>query len=168
LPFLSRQSFFQLLFFGKPELIVPIKIMSLYVLFHGIFTFFISGFYALKKFQYRAIYWLVFNISRFIIVPLLIFLGFSLGGALIGTVISMALGIFVLVYFMLRRFGFMLFGKIKNIDRHIILRFLSFLTISSVSSAIFFNIDAIMIGMFLSAEEQQLKETLPRQKRQMK
>ena len=138
--------------FHKPDLSLPLQIVGIFLFFQSFLDFVEAGFISMQRFEYSTIRHIVYEGLRLILVPALILLGFSVFGALAGLSISTAATLLVLTYFLLKNYPFLLKGKTVKIERRRILRFLSYLTIGSISGVFFAYVDSIMLGIFMPVE----------------
>ena len=138
--------------FHKPSLFLPLKVIGIFLFFQSFLDFVGSSFVAFHRFEYTTLIHIIYEGMRLILVPLLIFLGFSVFGAIIGISLSVIGALLILFYFLVKNYYFLFKGEIVKIERRRILRFLSYLTIGSISGIFFAYIDSIMLGIFLPAE----------------
>jgi O-antigen/teichoic acid export membrane protein len=138
--------------FHKPSLSTPLELIGVFVLLNALLGFINSAFNAFQEFKYNTIRASVYEGLRLILIPLFVILGFSVCGALIGFCLSILGALMVLFYFLVKKHRSLFKGEVKRIDRRRILRFLSFLTIGSISGVVFAYVDSIMLGIFLPAE----------------
>jgi len=138
--------------FHKPDLFLPLQIVGIFLFFQSFLDFVGAGFISMQRFEYSTVRHIVYEGLRLILVPALIFLGFSVFGALVGLSISTAAALLVLTYFLLRNYPFLLKRKTVKIERRKMLKFLSYLTIGSISGVFFAYVDSIMLGIFMPVE----------------
>lgn len=138
--------------FNKPSLFLPLEIIAVFVFLNALLSFTNSAFEAFKEFKYNTIRSSIYEGLRLILIPLFVILGYSVGGALAGLCLSILGAFLVLFYFLAKKHTFLLKGEVKRIDRKRILRFLSFLTIGSISGVVFVYVDSIMLGILMAAE----------------
>ena len=94
----------------------------------------------------------IFQLFRFILVPLFVIYGFGTEGALIGTTLTLVLATIVLGGLLLKKHSNLFRGPVKDIHRRRLLKFISYTTVYMVSAAVYFMIDALMIGALLPIE----------------
>lgn len=138
--------------FGKPELLLPLQIMAAYISLYSFFSFLHSTFLSLQVMQYSAVGRIVFEVSRIVIVPVIVIAGFSVWGAILGTCVAIMFAVLVLFSILVKKYPYFLTGKTKPIKQRALLTFLSYLTLSSISGLFFINIDSVMLGFFLANE----------------
>lgn len=138
--------------FGKPELLLPLQIMAAYISLYSFFSFLHGTFLSLQVVQYSVVGRIVFEVSRIIIVPVIVIAGFSVWGAILGTCVAIMFAVLVLLSILIKKYPYLLRGEIKPIRRRALLTFLSYLTLSSISGLFFTNIDSVMLGFFLANE----------------
>ncbi|MBC7115162.1 MAG: flippase [Archaeoglobi archaeon] len=139
--------------FQKTSLSAPLKIMSFFILFFSLSSFANSIFNALNDFRANLIKSIVYELSRLLFIPLFIFMGLSVLGALFGYVIAALLSLLVLSILLIRNHSSLIFGKASSVNLRRIMRFTGYLTIGSITWVVFAYVDSVMIGMFLPAEE---------------
>jgi len=135
--------------FHEPSLYPSLIIVGIFLFFQSFLDFVESVFISLQKFEFTTIRHITYETSRLFLVPLLILLGYYVYGALGGLTISVVLSLLVLIHFLLRKYNFLIKGKIIKVERKRILRFLSYLTVGTVSGIIFAYVDSIMLGIFM-------------------
>ncbi|MCK4335489.1 MAG: oligosaccharide flippase family protein, partial [Candidatus Aenigmarchaeota archaeon] len=138
--------------FGKPELLLPLQIMAAYISLYSFFSFLHSTFLSLQVLKYATAGRVVFEVSRIIIVPVLVIAGFSVWGAILGTCFAIMLAVLVLLFILVKKYKYLLRGETKQIKQRSLLTFLSYLTLSSMSGLFFVHIDSVMLGYFLANE----------------
>jgi len=138
--------------FHKPSLFLPLEIIAVFIFLNALLGFINSAFNAFQEFKYNTIRSSVYEGFRLLLIPLFVLLGFSVCGALVGFCLSIFGAFLVLFYFLVKKHAFLFKGEVKRIDRRRILRFLSFLTIGSISGVVFAYVDSIMLGIFMVAE----------------
>jgi stage V sporulation protein B len=138
--------------FHKPALFLPLEIVAIFLFLWSLLDFIDYSFTALQEFKYPTLRHLIYECARLALVPLFVFLGFSVCGALIGLCLSLFLALFVLFYFLIKKHPFLLRGETVRIDRRRILRFLGYLTFGSVAGVVFAYVDSIMLGIFMAVE----------------
>jgi O-antigen/teichoic acid export membrane protein len=138
--------------FHKPEISPLLAIVGLYIFFQSLLEFVSSLFISLQKFELLTIRYVVYESARLILVPCFIIMGYGVGGALLGLVISVIFSLIVPNYFIFSSYKLIFKGPVCPIERRKILRFLGYLTFGSVSGAMFTYVDSIMLGIFMAAE----------------
>jgi O-antigen/teichoic acid export membrane protein len=138
--------------FHKPEISSPLMIVGLYIFVQSLLEFVSSVFISLQKFELMTVRYVVYEVVRLILVPIFIILGYGVCGALWALVFSVILSLVVPSYLLLDNYKFVLSGKVVQIDRRKLLRFLGYLTFGSVSGVIFTYVDSIMLGIFMTTE----------------
>ncbi len=138
--------------FNKPYLLLPLQIVTGLIFARSFLDFLISLSSALQKFKYHATSNMILSVSRVVLVPLLIILGLSVGGAILGMIFSVMIAFVVLIITLKSRFGFMFTGETVEIEKERMLKFLSFLTLGSITGIFYGWVDSIMIGIFMPVE----------------
>jgi stage V sporulation protein B len=149
---LLSADFLALHIFHKPELCLPLKITAALIFFLSLLNFTNGIFSAFQKFEYTTIRAVVYEGLRLVLIPAFIFLGYSVSGALAGFSLAALGAELVLLVFLVSRFPFLLKGRYAQVDTKKLVKFLSFLTVGSISGVIFAYIDSIMLGIMLEAE----------------
>jgi len=138
--------------FHKPELLIPLEIISIFLVLYYFSDFMDACFQAFHDFKRPMLRHIIYESSKFAIVILFILLGFSLFGVFVGITLAALITLFVMLLFLVKKYPYILKGSTVKIDKKRLLRFLGFLTIGSVSGVFFAYIDIIMLGIFLPAE----------------
>ena len=137
--------------FHKPSLILPLEIVGVLIFFYSFFDFLDATFVALQKFEYCAARSLIYEVLRLSIVTLLIILGYSVYGALIGLLLAIAIVVSILLLILIRKYSYLLKGKTVKIERRRVLRFLGYLTFSTLITGLFYHhVDVIMLGILMT------------------
>lgn len=140
--------------FHKPELVLPLQIAGAVIFFHSFQDFFEFAFVALQKFQYSILRSVVYAAFKLILIPFLILLGYSVCGALVGFALAVMAVSGLLLFFLVRHYSYLLKGVVVKLERRRVLRFLGYLTFSTLIAGLFFHhIDVIMLGILMSTEE---------------
>ena len=140
--------------FHKPYLFLPLEIVGILIFFFSFMDFLDGTFVALQKFQYSAVRSLIYEISRLSIIPLFILLGYSVSGALVGLTLSVIVVVVFLFFFLAKRYSYLFKGETIKIERRRILRFLGYLTFSTLVAGLFFlHVDAIMLGILMDVDD---------------
>jgi O-antigen/teichoic acid export membrane protein len=151
--FLSKP--LSLFLFHKPELFYPLLISAFYLLFSSFSDFFSYLFDAFSEFKFklwREVLWqsarIIFTIGLFMLIQR------TTNMAILAMVFCsiVTLG---LVFFIVKKRYSLLFARTNNhlnkAEKRKLIKYLFFVSISSVSSALFAYIDTIMLGIFLPA-----------------
>ncbi len=139
--------------FHKPLLFKPLAIISFFVFFFSISGFVNSIFNGLNDFKANFLRSVSFHIPRLILVVLLVSIGFGVVGAIEGYVISAVLSLAIITKILFSKYGEVVRGKTKRINKKRILRFACYLSIGSITWVVFTYIDTVMIGMFLPSKD---------------
>jgi len=140
--------------FHESELILPLGITGIFLFFFSFLDFISAAFESLQEFKYIAIKQLAYEGLKLIIVPPLILLGYSAYGALAGLTMAVILTLLILLIFSLKRHPYLLKGDIIRIEKRKVLRFLGYLTFSTLIAGLFFHhIDAVMLGILMGSED---------------
>lgn len=140
------------IFFKKPELIIPLKIGSVYLIIVGLHSFFTAVFGAFQKLKYSAISETIFQISRVALLLLSFFFFKSIEGIFIILSISLVFSIFFSVNVLFKKYPSLINGKKEYVERRRLAKFSFFLSLSTITILIFSNIDKLVLGYFLDLE----------------
>lgn len=139
-------------FFNKPELVLPLKIGSIYLFVSAFYQLSTSVFLSFQKQKYSAILELIFQVTRVV----LLFVVFSFFKSIESIFVVLALSVVPALIFSLRifikKYPFLLKGKKEHVERRRMLRFSGFVALSSITIMIFSNIDKLILGYFLDLE----------------
>ncbi len=139
--------------FSKPALATPLKIIAGYVFFFSLGGYLSGIFQSFNDFQGNFVRAVVYELTRIVTIFLLVYLGYSVVGAIFGFLIA-AITSFTAVFLLLfRRYGNLVRGKAKKVDWRRVVRFTGYLTIGSITWVVYAYVDSIMIGIFLPAED---------------
>jgi stage V sporulation protein B len=140
--------------FHKPDLVLPLEIMGALILFYSFLDFLDGTFAALQKFQYSAVRSVIYEALRLALIPLFILLGYSVCGALVGLSLAVIIAAAVLFFLLVRGYSYLFKGERVNIERRRVLRFLGYLTFSTLVTGLFFlHIDVIMLGILMTTTD---------------
>jgi len=140
--------------FHKPDLFFPLMIVGIFLFFFSFLDFVSGAFVALQKFQYPAARNVIYEVLRLTIVPSFIIFGYSVCGALIGLSLVVILTFAVLLFLLVRKYPYLFKGGTVKVEKRRILRFLGYLTFSTLVAGLFFHqIDILMLGILLTTED---------------
>lgn len=138
--------------FKKPDLLFPFLISAIYVFFLSFESFFDSLFYAFKKVKFIAMKEILSQSSRIIfaiIISIAVYSSYKVSGIIVGMVLS-AIMILILSFFFAKKYSGFIFEKSEFIlEKKRIIKFLSYITIGSITAVFFAYIDSIMIGILI-------------------
>ena len=140
-------------YFEKPELLIPLKILSIFLFFYFLIHFLYCCFQAFQDFKYYAIGNLIYESLRFLLAIPLALIFFN--GIFIGLSLASLITFFVVFLIFKKIYSYIFVGeseKSEKIDVRRVLRFMGFVSIGNFSVVVFSYIDIIMLGMFLPAE----------------
>ncbi len=144
-------------FFSIPELSLSLKIMSIYFFLNGVFRIFSGLFTGLRNLKYLTGYWSIFNIVRLSLLPVfLILLNLSFIGAFLCVTFGTFFGVVYLLYFLIKKYSFVIFGKIKKLNKKTkseLNKFVFYTASLSITGIVFTQMDILMIGFFLGATQ---------------
>lgn len=138
--------------FHEETLSLPLKFASLFLLFLPLAGYLTSVFNAFNDFKANFVRAVSYEFSRVITIISLVSLGFSVIGAVLGYVVASVTATTVLFFLLVKKYGKILLGKGKKIEKRGVLKFTSYLTIGSITWTIFAYVDSVMIGMFMPVE----------------
>ena len=139
------------LVFDKPELIIPLKVLSIFIIFYFLTDFFDCCSQAFQNFKYPALRHTIYEFLKFGLVIPFLFMGFFYG-VFVGITIAAVITAIVMFWMIRRKYNVLFQGKVAEIERKRILRFTSFMSIGSFSAVVFSYVDLMMLGIFLPAE----------------
>lgn len=141
--------------FHKPELFLLLVLSSAYLAFLTFVSFFESIFYAMQKIKYVAAKEVFYQILRVSLAVIGIYL-FSdkVFGTIAGIMAASILSLILLIILAVRNYSYLYknSGPIKKEEKSKVFRFLFYLTLSSITSVFFFNIDTVLLGIFVQSE----------------
>lgn len=137
--------------FDKP-ISTLLMLLSIYLVFSSISSLFLGMANAMNDFKADLLNNSISGFSKLLITILLVFLGFSLLGAVTAVVVSAVIAFFAILYYILKKYRFLLADHAR-IDHRRIWRFIAFTALISIPAVIFVNVDVVMLGYFLQAEE---------------
>lgn len=137
--------------FEKPISLL-LKILSISLIFNSFTSLLLAVANAMNDFKANLLINTLSSLSRLILTFLLVLLGLSVFGATLAISISALLGFLFAVYYLLRNYG-IIFSSKRRIEAKRVLKFVGYTAVLSVSWVIFANVDTVMIGYFLSAED---------------
>ncbi|AKG91241.1 Membrane protein involved in the export of O-antigen and teichoic acid [Geoglobus ahangari] len=138
--------------FHKPDLSLPLKVVSGFVLFYPISGFLIGIFNGLNDFRANFVKSSTYEFFRATTIITLVTLGYSVVGAIFGFVVASLASLLSLAILLLKKYKTYVIGKAEKIDILRVLRFTGYLTISGIAWTVFTYVDSVMIGTFLPAE----------------
>jgi len=140
--------------FLKPVILIPLLASLVYIATLSFTNFFKSIFVSLKKLKIYFILEVTFEVLKILFVILVFYFlenEFAVAGIFIGMSFAF-LVVFILEFFLLGKNRNILFGKTENIENKRISKYISSMTITSVSLVFFGAIDTLMLGRFVSSE----------------
>lgn len=139
-------------FFNKPELILPLKIGSIYLFASAFYQLTTSVFLSFQKMEYSTTLELIFQTSRIV----LLFVVFSFFKSIESIFVVLTLSVIPALIFstgiLIKKYPFLLKGKREHVERRRMLKFSGFLALSSITILIFSNIDKLVLGYFVDLE----------------
>lgn len=137
--------------FEKPISLL-LKILCIYLLFNSFTSLLLAVANAMNDFKANLLINTLSSLSKLILTFLLVLLGLSVVGATLAFSLSALIGFLFAVYYLLRKYGIIFAGK-KKIEAKRVLKFVFYSAVISITWVIFANVDMVMIGYFLSAED---------------
>lgn len=138
--------------FHNEAMATPLKIVSAFVLLHPISGFLVGIFNGLNDFRANLVKSITYEFFRATSIIVLVSIGYSIIGALLGFIIATLVSIMALMLLLLRQYRRYIFGLAEKIDMKRVIRFTGYLTIGSIAWTVFAYVDSVMIGMFMPAE----------------
>ena len=137
--------------FDKPELLIPLRVLAVFLFFFYLTDFLDYSSEALQNFKYPSIRHAIFEASKFAFaVPLAIWGYFN--GIFIGMATATFVTFVVMIYLFNKRYKILVRGEVALIESKRVARFMSFTSIGSISGVVFTYVDTMMLGIFLPAE----------------
>ncbi|MCX6749298.1 MAG: flippase [Candidatus Pacearchaeota archaeon] len=136
-------------FFKKPELILPLKIGSIYLFLNALYTMSTSVFLSFQKMKYSAMGEAIFQISKLVLLVFLVFLSKSVVGIFIILSLSLLLSLGYTLWVIDRKYSSLIKGRTIPVERRRMLKFSGFLTLSSMTLLVLANMDKLVLGYFL-------------------
>jgi len=141
--------------FKKPELFLPLIIISFYLIVMSFEAFYEKLFYAIKKVKYLTIKEVIFQILR-ILLALIVFAIITENNRIIGISIVLFISSFltflILLYFLKKLTPFIYQKSDEKIDKKKVLTFLKYMIFGSFTTVFFLHVDIILLGIFLKSE----------------
>ena len=138
--------------FKNSVLFLPLLVSSFYIFITAIETFYLNIFYSLEKSEYTTLRYSLDQVLR-ITFSILLFYFIAASYRIVGIFAMFALITLFLLFlnlFYLKRLLPEMFRKTEAaVDKKRIVKFVSSLTIASISNAFFSYIDAVILGIFL-------------------
>ncbi len=141
--------------FRKPELFLPLVILSFYLILMSFEAFYEKIFYVIKQVKYLTIKEIFFQILR-ILLALAVFSVVAENNRVVALSLSLFISIlltFLLILWFLKRLTPYIYQKSEEkIDKKKVLTFLKYMVFGSLTTVFFLHIDVIMLGIFLKSE----------------
>lgn len=137
--------------FDKP-ISVLLKLLSIYLAFTSFSSLLVGVANAMNDFKADLINHTISGISKLVLTVLLVVLGFSILGAILAVIMSGILAFMLLLYYITKKY-LVFFANRKKIGSRRIIRFIFYTALLSIPAVIFANVDIVMIGYFLKAED---------------
>jgi len=133
--------------FGKPDIYIPLKILSVFLFFYFLTDFVNCCFQAFHNFRYTVIRRLVYEILKFIFAISFAIIFFD--GVFVGLTIASLVTFIVMAYFFYVKYNFLFRKPIIYINKRKILRFMCLVSVGSFSNVVFSYIDVMIVGAIL-------------------
>ena len=141
--------------FKKPDLFLPLIILSFYLIVLSLENFFEYLVYALQKVKYIFAKEFIFQLVK-ILLAVAVFLILTEKFYVSGIIVSLLLAqLGVILFFLImlgKNYSFIFKKSESKIDKKRIWRFMKYLAIGSLSTMFFAYVDVIMLGIFLPSE----------------
>ncbi|MEM0202460.1 MAG: flippase [Archaeoglobaceae archaeon] len=137
--------------FDKP-IMEPLLLLSIFLFFSSMNSLFLSVANAMNDFKLNFLSNTISGTTKLFLTLLLVLIGLSILGALLAIVLSAVLTLVFAIYYVLRRYQSLFVAK-KSVEKARVLRFIAFTAILSATWVVFANVDIVMIGYFLRAED---------------
>jgi O-antigen/teichoic acid export membrane protein len=137
---------------NKPELVLPLKIGSIYLLVNAIYGSIAPLFLATQKLKYSTISESIFQLSRIFLIFIFLNLFRTSESVFIILIISLVFSLIYSFFVINKKFPFLVHGKTEFVERKRLLKFSLFSALGSLGVVFFSNIDKIVLGYFVSLE----------------
>ncbi|MEM4291243.1 MAG: flippase [Archaeoglobaceae archaeon] len=137
--------------FDKP-IMEPLLLLSIFLVFSSMNSLFLGIANAMNDFRLNLLSNMISGTTKLFFTFLLVLVGLSLFGALLAIVFSAVLTLVFAVYYVLKRYQSLFVAK-RSVEKSRVLRFVAFTAVLSVTWVVFANVDIVMIGYFLRAED---------------
>lgn len=137
--------------FDKP-ISVLLKLLSIYLVFTSFTSLLVGVANAMNDFKADFINYAISGISKLVLTVFLVVLGLSLLGAIFAVVLSATMAFILILYYILKKYK-KIFMNRKKVKSKRIIRFIFYTALLSIPAVIFANVDIVMIGYFLNAED---------------
>lgn len=137
------------LFFKKPELVLPLKIGSIYLFINALYSLANNVFFSFQEIKYSAITESIFQISRITLIFVSFYFFKSIEGVFVVLSLSLLISLLFSIKIITKKYPLLIKGKTEPVERRRMLKFSGFLALSSFSFMIFANIDKLVLGYFL-------------------
>ncbi|MEM2191887.1 MAG: flippase [Archaeoglobaceae archaeon] len=137
--------------FDKP-ISMLLKLLSIYLAFTSFSSLLVGVANAMNDFKADFMNYTISGISKLVLTVFLVFLGFSILGAILAVIISVILAFILLFYYIIKKYRAVFVNR-KKVESKRIIRFIFYTALLSIPTVIFANVDIVMIGYFLKAED---------------
>ncbi len=140
--------------FKNADLFIPLMAASFYIFVLSFEVFHNQLFYTLEKAQFISLRETLVQLLKIIFAAtLFIFVAakYQVLGIFLGLALIHLIALIIILMYFKKNFPELFIKHPDHIDKKSVLRFVRFLTISSISSVFFMNVDSIMLGIFLGA-----------------
>ncbi|MCS7144898.1 MAG: flippase [Archaeoglobaceae archaeon] len=137
--------------FNKP-ISIPLQVLSIYLVFNSLSSLLIGVANAMNDFKADLISYTLSGVSKLFLTISLVLLGLSLFGAILAVAISTLIAFLFISYYIIKKYR-IIFVSVEEVEKGRIVRFIFFTSLISLQTVIFANVDIVMIGYFLKAED---------------
>jgi len=142
------------LFYNNIELFFPILVSSFYLIFYATMQFVADLLYAFRNIKGYVYKESLFQLSRLIIVLLVIFIPLKLSSStpIFAAVFGSIITIVFLVFYIRKNYRAFFKDKIVQIDKKDLFKYLKYVSIGSISILFLFYTDILILGKFVAPE----------------
>jgi len=140
--------------FDNPDLFIPLMAASFYIFVLSFEVFHNQLFYTIEKAKFISLRETLVQLLKIItaaIIFLFVAIKYQILGIFLGLAFIHLIALIIILSYFKKNFPELFRKDSDTIDKKNVLRFVKFLTISSISSVFFMNVDSIMLGIFLGA-----------------
>ena len=140
--------------FDNPDLFIPLMAASFYIFVLSFEVFHNQLFYTIEKAQFISLRETLVQLLKIIFAAVIFWfvaVKYQILGIFLGLALIHLIALIIILLYFKKNFPELFIRRPDHIDKKNVLRFVKFLTISSISSVFFMNVDSIMLGIFLGA-----------------
>ncbi len=136
--------------YGNSSLTLPLELAALMILFSVMSNLSVSVLIGIGRVSDSAYSVIMYSVAQLALVVLLVELGFGVTGAMLGTLLGIAIGMAAAVLFIIRRIGLMLVRPSRKVMKELG-RFTAPLVVSGIASNASMSVAVLVLGLFVSS-----------------